>query len=133
MKLLIVDDSATTRAILKRNCLMLGVLGDEILEADNGQVALERFAYHACDAVITDWMMPVMDGLALVKAIRKRQSAVRIVMVTSKRDRKDVVEAIASGVNDYLIKPFSADVVKNKLSTLVARIRESGSAQACVG
>ena len=128
MKLLIVDDSAMTRVLLKRNCLMLGVREDEILEADNGQIALERFAFHACDAVITDWHMPVMDGLTLVKEIRKRQSTVPILMVTSERERQDVVEAIGSGVNDYLIKPFAADVVKNKLSTLVTRIRESGSA-----
>jgi two-component system chemotaxis response regulator CheY len=93
---------------------------EDIVEAENGQTALNRFVTCSPDAVITDWSMPVMDGLALVQEIRKRDSRVPIVMVTSQAERQHVIAAIEAGANDYLVKPFSAVEIKKKLSALIA-------------
>jgi two-component system, chemotaxis family, chemotaxis protein CheY len=120
MKVLIVDDTTLVRVVLRRWCLMLGLRNEDIVEAENGQTALNRFVTCSPDAVITDWSMPVMDGLALVQEIRKRDSRVPIVMVTSQAERQHVIAAIEAGANDYLVKPFSAVEIKKKLSALIA-------------
>jgi two-component system chemotaxis response regulator CheY len=120
MKVLIVDDTTLVRVVLRRWCLTLGLRNEDIVEAENGQTALNRFVTCSPDAVITDWSMPVMDGLALVQEIRKRDSRVPIVMVTSQAERQHVIAAIEAGANDYLVKPFSAVEIKKKLSALIA-------------
>ncbi|HEV8001855.1 MAG TPA: response regulator [Planctomycetaceae bacterium] len=120
MKVLIVDDTTMVRVVLRRWCINLGLNEDDILEAENGQRALSRFEASSPDAVITDWSMPVMDGLTLVQEIRKRNSTVPIVMVTSQAERDQVVAALEAGINDYLVKPFSPTDIKKKLSKLFA-------------
>jgi CheY-like chemotaxis protein len=119
MSILIVDDWAMTRVILKRNCLAIGVREHEIYQAENGEKALACFVNFRCDAIITDLRMPVMDGLTLVREIRKLNAHVPIVAVTAANDRENVLAAIESGVNDYLIKPFATDDVRQKLQRLL--------------
>lgn len=119
MKLLLVDDSGTMRTIQKRCFLQLGVQEKNIAEAANGQAALEKFALGNFDAVVTDWNMPVMDGLTLLKEIRKTDKAVPVIMVTTESERSRVVAAIHEGVSDYLVKPFTIDTLKEKFKRWV--------------
>jgi two-component system, chemotaxis family, chemotaxis protein CheY len=130
MNVLIVDDSAMTRVILKRNLISVGVREEQIFEAENGEQGLARFETFHCRAVITDWRMPVMDGLTFVKELRKRDSEVPIIMLTAANERGDVVAAIESGVTDYLIKPFAAADMRKKLLTMLARM-QANKAQLC--
>jgi two-component system, chemotaxis family, chemotaxis protein CheY len=115
MSVLIVDDSAMTRVILKRNLISVGFREHEIFEAENGEKGLARFVVSRCDCIITDIRMPVMDGLTFVRAIRKLSAKVPIMAITAANDREEVVAAIESGVNDYLIKPFAGADVRKKL------------------
>lgn len=110
---LIADDLTSMRNIESRCLRALGI--EEVVEAENGQIALEKFQQHEFAIVVTDWYMPVMDGLTLVQKIRELNSNVPIVMITSEAGRDHVVNAINSGVNDYLIKPFSPIGLKAKL------------------
>jgi two-component system, chemotaxis family, chemotaxis protein CheY len=119
MKVLLVDDTTLVRVMLRRWCLTLGLGHEDIVEAENGQIALARFDAQSPDAVITDWSMPVMDGLTLVKEIRKRNASVPIVMVTSQAERQHVIEAIQAGANDYLVKPFSPSDIRKKLQRIL--------------
>ncbi|HUE15713.1 MAG TPA: response regulator [Planctomycetaceae bacterium] len=132
MKILVVDDSKMVRVILKRWLVQLRFPEADVIEAANGELALKTFEKFPIDAVITDWSMPVMDGLTLVKEIRKRCQQIPIIMITSEGDRERVTTAIQSGVNDYLVKPFTAGTLRDKLSlllkTLAARSDSAASA-----
>lgn len=119
MKILLVDDSGTMRTIQKRCLLKLGVPEDGIVEAENGQVAFEYFSSNAFDIVMTDWNMPVMDGLSLLKKIREGNKQVPVIMITTEAERSRVVTAIEAGVSDYLVKPFTADTLNAKLEKWV--------------
>lgn len=116
MKLLLVDDSGTMRTIQKRCLIKLGIAEGDIAEADNGQTALQQFEADQLDVVITDWNMPVMDGLTLLKEIRKRNTDIPVIMITTEAERVRVVTAIEAGVSDYLVKPFTPDDLKEKLT-----------------
>lgn len=114
MKILVVDDSAVMRKIL------IKALGDgghtDILEATNGKEALEVAG--DVDVIFTDWNMPVMDGLTFVQELRK-SSQVPVVMVTTEGGQKQVLEAMKSGVNDYVVKPFKPNVLLGKVENLL--------------
>jgi two-component system, chemotaxis family, chemotaxis protein CheY len=116
MKVLIVDDSATMRRILKTQLASIGAT--TILEAQNGEEALRVLSESMpVDIVTLDVNMPVMDGMSALRAIRKdpRYTGVKIVMVTSESEKERVVEAIAAGANNYVVKPFTPDTLKVKL------------------
>lgn len=116
MKVMVVDDSAVMRKIVMK---ALGEGGHtDIVEAANGQEALDRI--NGVDVVFTDWNMPVMDGLTFVKELRK-SSTVPIVMVTTEGGQKEVLEAMKSGVNDYIVKPFKPNVLLGKIETLLKK------------
>ena len=83
MKILLVDDSGTMRAIQKRCLFKLGVDESDIVEADNGQAGLTAFESQSFDIVLTDWNMPVMDGLTFLKEIRTRNKDIPVVMITT--------------------------------------------------
>lgn len=117
MKVLLVDDSRTMRKIQIRTLEKLGVAN--IVEAEDGQVAFELFGKAQFDLVMTDWNMPNMDGLTLVKKIRELNTDTPILMITTEAERARVISAIEAGVNDYLVKPFTADVLQSKLSKVV--------------
>ncbi len=130
MKVLIVDDSAMIRVMLKRNLMAIGVHEEEIVQAEDGEKGLLRFTTCHCRAIITDMRMPVMDGLAFVSEIRKLDAKVPIMMLTSANERGDVVAAVESGVNDYLLKPFTAGDLRKKLLKLLSQVIPS-EAQPC--
>jgi two-component system, chemotaxis family, chemotaxis protein CheY len=115
MKILLVDDSGTMRAIQKRCLYKLGVTGDDVVEAKNGKVALEAFGAESFDIILTDQNMPVMDGLTFVKEVRATNKDIPIVMVTTESERSRVIVAIEAGVSDYLVKPFTPDDLSAKL------------------
>lgn len=119
MKVLIVDDSGTMRAIEKRCFIKLGIAEADITEAENGQKALDVFRSEAFDVVLTDWNMPVMDGLQLVKEIRASDAKVPVLMVTTEAERERVVSAIQAGVSDYLVKPFTPGDLEAKIKKCV--------------
>ena len=119
MKILLVDDSGTMRAIQKRCLFKLGVSEDDVVEAENGQTGLEEFDKGGFDIVLTDWNMPVMDGLTMLKEIRTRNADIPIIMITTESERARVVAAIEAGVSDYLVKPYTADALNAKLEKWV--------------
>lgn len=125
MNVLIVDDSAMLRVMLKRILIQLGVRDHQIYEAENGQTGLERLSTFHCEAIITDWRMPVMDCLAFVKQVRQSSPQIPIVMITAANERDQVVEAVKSGVNDYLVKPFNPADARKKLTNLLRRAQQS--------
>ena len=115
MKILLVDDSGTMRAIQKRCLFKLGVAPDDVVEAENGQVALEQFAKDTFDIILTDQNMPVMDGLTFVKEVRTTNKDIPVVMITTESERSRVIVAIKAGVSDYLVKPYTPDDLSSKL------------------
>lgn len=115
MKILLVDDSGTMRTIQKRCLLKLGVSPDDVVEAENGQVALEAYRADTFAIILTDQNMPVMDGLTFVKEVRTTNKDIPIVMITTESERSRVIVAIEAGVSDYLVKPFTADDLIAKL------------------
>jgi len=114
MKILVVDDSAVMRKIVIKALAQGG--HDDILEAANGKEGLA--AAGQADVVFTDWNMPVMDGLTFVRELRK-SSQVPIVMVTTEGGKKQVIEALKSGANDYIVKPFKPGVLITKIDNLL--------------
>lgn len=119
MKILIVDDSATMRRIIGRTLASLDYT--DILEAEHGKEALEQIEGGDVELVITDWNMPVMNGLKLIKEIRAgAHSEMPILMVTTNGAKGDVMEALSAGVNNYVIKPMTADVLKEKIIETIA-------------
>lgn len=118
MHALIVDDSTTMRLILKAH---LKKLGFEVTEAINGRDALDRLkTMVTADLVMVDWNMPEMDGLEFVRAVRTDAgyAALPLMMVTTNTDREHVAEALAAGANEYLMKPFTGDMIREKLEIL---------------
>lgn len=112
-KVLVVDDSGTMRKIIIR---ALGAVGyTDIVEAGDGNEGLAAFQQHSFQLVMTDWNMPGKSGLELIRDIRALGSDVPIFMVTTEAEKSRILEAIAAGVTDYLMKPFSAEVLRQKL------------------
>lgn len=112
-KVLVADDSGTMRKIIIRSLNAIGV--QDITEAADGQQGFDRFQGDEFDLVLTDWNMPNKSGLDLVKDIRSIGSKVPVVMITTEGEKSRVVEAIQAGVSDYLLKPFTADSLREKL------------------
>jgi len=115
INILIVDDFATMRKIIKNILLQLGF--KDILEADDGTTALELLKKQKVDLIISDWNMPKMPGIELLKTVRKNEDLkdIKFIMVTAEAQKESVVEAIKHGVNQYVIKPFTPETLKEKL------------------
>jgi two-component system chemotaxis response regulator CheY len=113
MKVLLVDDSGTMRTIQKRCLNKVGI--EDVIEAEDGIQGLDLFKRHTFDVVLSDWNMPNMDGLTLLKHLRQLNTTIPIVMVTTEAERHRVLEAIQAGVSDYLVKPFTQEALKAKL------------------
>jgi two-component system, chemotaxis family, chemotaxis protein CheY len=115
-KALIVDDSKTIRIILGK---ILRELGYEICEAANGKDALEMIEREktAVTLVLADWNMPEMNGLDLVKHLRQNPelASVKVIMVTTETEVDHIVSALEAGANEYVMKPFTKDILKEKL------------------
>lgn len=120
LKLLIVDDSSTMRRIIKNTLQRLGY--DDILEAEHGLQAWELLdTIDDIKILITDWNMPEMNGLDLVKKVRGDQRFVDIpiIMVTTEGGKAEVITALKTGVNNYIVKPFTPQVLKEKLEAVL--------------
>lgn len=120
MKFLVVDDSATMRRIVVNSLQRIGF--SECVEAGDGREALEKYDPAAVDFVITDWNMPNMSGTDLAKALRARTDAGRtvpILMVTARSVKEDILTAMEAGVNNYIVKPFTPQVLKEKIDALL--------------
>jgi len=118
MKALIVDDSRAMRMLLAR---ILREIGFEVVEAGHGREALERLKAEARpDVVLVDWNMPEMDGLTFVQTVRTERvyDGVRIMMVTTETEPTNVTTALEAGANEYLMKPFTKEAVREKLELL---------------
>jgi two-component system chemotaxis response regulator CheY len=118
MKFLIVDDSSTMRRIVMNTLTKAGY--SDFAEAGNGAEGVDQLAKGAFDVVITDWNMPVMNGLDFVKAIRANTATqkVPVLMVTTNAAQEDILEALKTGVNDYVVKPFTPEVIKAKVQAV---------------
>lgn len=123
MRFLIVDDSSTMRRIITNIVLQLGVLRDDIQEAEDGLKAYNLFQKNQYDIILTDWNMPNMNGLSLVQNIRRIDSKIPIVMITTEGGKEEVITALKAGVNNYIVKPFDANKLKEKIASLNIKSR----------
>ena len=122
IRILIVDDFSTMRRIVKN---LLNDLGfTNTAEADDGTTALVELQKAKFDLVVTDWNMPGMPGIDLLKAIRADESLAKIpvLMVTAEAKREQIIEAAQAGVNGYVVKPFTAQALKEKIEKIFERI-----------
>jgi two-component system chemotaxis response regulator CheY len=118
MLALVIDDSRAVRMIIGK---ILRDAGIDVVEAGNGREGLERMVENPdVELVLVDWNMPVMNGLEYIRAVRSQREhdAVRIMMVTSEAEQEQVLRALEAGANEYLMKPFSKEVLIAKLSLL---------------
>jgi two-component system chemotaxis response regulator CheY len=118
-KFLVVDDYLSMRRMVKSVLNDLGY--SNVTEADDGSTALPLLRAGEFDFLITDWNMPGMPGLDLLKAVRAnaRLAKLPVLMVTAEAKREQIVEAVQAGVNGYIIKPFTAEVLKEKLAKIL--------------
>jgi two-component system chemotaxis response regulator CheY len=120
LKILVVDDFATMRRIIRNLLQDLGFTN--VAEADDGNTAWPILQAGQFDLLITDWNMPGMAGLDLLKAVRAdaRLAKLPVLMLTAEAKREQIVEAAQAGVNGYVIKPFTAETLKAKLDKILA-------------
>lgn len=112
-RVLVADDSSTMRKIIIRSLQAVGV--PEATEAADGNEAVALFQPGSFDLVLTDWNMPGKTGLEVVEAIRSQDAKVPIIMITTEAEKGRVLQAIQAGVSDYLVKPFTAETLREKL------------------
>ena len=112
-RVLVADDSSTMRKIILRSLQAVGV--PTATEAADGDEAVAMFKPGEFDIVLTDWNMPGKNGLEVIQEIRKMDANVPIIMVTTEGEKARVMEAIQAGVSDYLVKPFTAETLREKL------------------
>lgn len=119
LKFLVVDDFSTMRRIVKNLLHDLGY--KNVAEADDGSTALPMLKSGDFDFIITDWNMPTLPGLALLKAVRSDPKLARlpVLMVTAEAKREQIVEAAQAGVSGYIIKPFTAQTLSEKLAKIL--------------
>ncbi len=119
MKFLVVDDSQTMRRIVNNALKSIGY--DEIIEAEDGKDAMAKLYIENVNFVITDWNMPVMNGLEFTKAVRADEQFgnMPILMVTTRGMKEDVMEALQARVNNYVVKPFTPQVLKEKIEQIM--------------
>lgn len=118
MKIMVVDDMSTMRRIVKNILKQLGFANVE--EAENGQEALEKMKAGSFGFVVSDWNMPVMNGIELLRAIRADGTLkdIPVLMVTAEAQKENIVEAVQAGVSNYIVKPFTAETMQEKMSKI---------------
>lgn len=122
MKILIVDDFSTMRRIIKNLLRDLGFTNTQ--EADDGATALPILKSGDFDFLVTDWNMPGMTGIDLLKQVRadKNLGALPVLIVTAEAKREQIIEAAQAGVNGYVVKPFTAQALKEKIDKIFERV-----------
>lgn len=118
MKILVVDDMSTMRRIVKNILKQLGF--SNLDEAENGQEALTKLRADSFGFVVSDWNMPVMSGIEMLRAIRadEKLKHVPVLMVTAEAQKENLIEAIQAGVNNYVVKPFTAETMQEKINKI---------------
>ncbi|MEQ1627032.1 MAG: chemotaxis response regulator CheY [Nitrospira sp.] len=118
MKILVVDDMSTMRRIVKNILKQLGFSNME--EAENGQEALQKLKADTYGFVVSDWNMPVMPGIEMLRAIRadEKLKHIPVLMVTAEAQKENLIEAIQAGVNSYVVKPFTAETMQEKINKI---------------
>mgnify|MGYP001431041171 CR=1 FL=1 len=122
MKILVVDDFSTMRRIIKNLLRELGFTNTA--EADDGESALPMLRGGGFDFLITDWNMPGMQGIDLLRAVRAEASlaSLPVLMVTAESKREQIIEAARAGVNGYIVKPFTAQTLREKIEKIFERV-----------
>lgn len=121
LKFLVVDDSVTMRRIVLNSLKNLGY--DSFVEANDGKEALEKLVGdESINFVITDWNMPVLSGLEFVKSVRSNEklNKLPVLMVTTRGVKEDIIEALQAKVNNYIVKPFTPAILKEKIDQIVS-------------
>ncbi len=129
MHALIIDDSRAMRRILRK---IVTVLGFDVLEAGNGQEGLDLLiATEDVEVVLVDWNMPVMDGLEFVKAVRRNEkyASQKMIMVTTESEPSQMARALMSGVDEFVMKPFTSEILLEKMKLI--GVQFSVGNQAC--
>ncbi len=123
MKILVVDDFSTMRRIIKNILREIGY--NNVDEADDGSTALEKLKAGSFDFVVTDWNMPNMPGIDLLKAIRQDEKLKNtpVLMVTAEAAKENVVTAVQAGVNNYIVKPFTAAALKERIDLILDKLK----------
>ncbi len=112
-RVLVADDSKTMRKIITRSLEAVGV--SSVTEAADGSQAIDMFQPGQFDMVLTDWNMPGKTGLEVIQEIRTKDGEIPIIMITTEAEKSRVMQAIQAGVSDYLVKPFTAETLREKL------------------
>lgn len=125
IKILIVDDFSTMRRIIKNLLRDLGFTNTA--EADDGLTALPMLQSGNFELLVTDWNMPGMQGIDLLRAVRAdpKLATLPVLMVTAEQKKEQIIEAAKAGVNGYIVKPFTAQTLKEKLEKIFERIEAS--------
>lgn len=121
MKILLVDDSRTIRNIQKNVLAQLGY--SDVIEAADGVEALAMISAQKPDMILVDWNMPNMDGITMVRKVREFDKATPMLMVTTEAEKARVIEAIRAGVNNYVVKPFTAETLAEKINQTLAKLK----------
>ena len=126
MKVLIVDDFSTMRRIIKNLLRELGFTNS--VEADDGATALPILKSGGVDFLITDWNMPNMPGIELLRQVRSDDALkhIPVMMVTAEASREQIVQAAGAGVNGYIVKPFTAQTLQEKIEQIFQRVESAG-------
>ena len=121
LKVLVVDDMSTMRRIVKTVLKQLGY--SDIMEAENGQDALTKLKVGGFGLVVSDWNMPVMPGIELLRNVRADADlkALPFLMVTAEAQKENIIEAVQAGVSNYVVKPFTAEALQEKLEKIFAK------------
>lgn len=119
MKIMLVDDSRTIRNIQKNVLKQIGY--EDIVDAEDGVVALKLFKEQPPDLMLVDWNMPNMDGITLIRKIREINKTIPMIMCTTEAEKSRILEAIKAGVNNYIVKPFTAESLSEKISQTLAK------------
>jgi len=129
MRILVVDDFSTMRRIVRNLLVDLGFSSTLIQEADDGNTALSLLHSRPFDLVITDWNMPAMSGIELLRSIREGEKtrSLPVLMVTAENNRAQIIAAAEAGVNGFVVKPFSTATLEDKISRIFERLALSES------
>ncbi|MDR4502320.1 MAG: chemotaxis response regulator CheY [Nitrospirales bacterium] len=121
MKVLVVDDMSTMRRIVKNVLKQIGY--SDIAEAENGQDAMAKLKTGGFGLVVSDWNMPVMPGIELLRNVRADADlkSLPFLMVTAEAQKENIIEAVQAGVSNYVVKPFTAEALQEKLEKIFAK------------
>ena len=122
IKVLVVDDMSTMRRILKNVLRQIGF--SDIVEAENGQEGMKQLKQGGFGLVVSDWNMPVMPGIELLRAVRADPSlkSLPFLMVTAEAQKENIIEAVQAGVSNYVVKPFTAEALQEKLEKIFSKV-----------